>query len=313
MTTTKRIQYHRYGGPEVLRLEDADLPQPGAGEIRARVRAAAANAMDWKTRNGEMKIVTGRRFPRGIGHDFAGIVEAVGDGVTRLAVGDEVLGAASLKAPGAFSELVIAEEKSVVRKPPGVSFADAATLPVVGVTAYLALNKVGRLQPGQAVFIAGVLGGVGRSAAQLALASGASVAGSCRATVADEARELGVDPVVDVDFDAAPLRRRFDIVFDTAGALPGSTSRALLKPGGHIIDIVPTPSKVIRSIGSRSFHLMMARPGPEDLEAVARAAADGVLKVPIARTVPLDEAIDALADLERKRGPRGGKLVITTD
>lgn len=312
MTTTKRIQYHQYGGPEVLRLEDVDLPQPGAGEILVRVRAAAANAMDWKMRNGEMKIVTGRNFPRGVGHDFAGIVEAVGDGVTRLAAGDEVLGAASLKAPGAFSELVIAEAKSVVRKPSSLSFTDAATLPIVGVTAYLALNKVGRLQPGQAVFIAGVLGGVGRAAAQLALASGASVGGSCRATVSDEARELGVDPVVDFDFDTAPLRKQFDIVFDTAGALPGSTARALLKPGGRIIDIVPTPSKFIKNVLPGSFHLMMSSPSTEDLEEVARAAADGVLKVPIARTVPLDEAIDALADLEQNRGSKGGKLIVTT-
>jgi NADPH:quinone reductase-like Zn-dependent oxidoreductase len=83
MTTIKRIQYGRYGGPELLRLEEFDPPAPGKGELRIRVRAAAANPMDWKIRSGDTKLLTGRRFPRGLGHDFAGIVEAIGAGVTR--------------------------------------------------------------------------------------------------------------------------------------------------------------------------------------------------------------------------------------
>src|SRR3954462_3486894 len=104
MATMKRIQYHQYGGPGVLRFEDFEPARPGPGEVLVRVKAAAANPMDWKIRNGEMKIMTGRKFPRGLGHDFAGVVAAVGDGVTRLSVGDEVLGGASLKAAGAFAE-----------------------------------------------------------------------------------------------------------------------------------------------------------------------------------------------------------------
>ena len=88
----KRIQYHRYGGPEELRMEEVALLEPGRGQIRVRIKAAAANPMDWKIRNGELKTMTGRRFPRGLGHDFAGVVEAVGPKVTRFKVGDEVFG-----------------------------------------------------------------------------------------------------------------------------------------------------------------------------------------------------------------------------
>jgi NADPH:quinone reductase-like Zn-dependent oxidoreductase len=122
VATLKRIQYHRYGGPEVLRLEDFEPAPPGRGEVLVHVRAAAANAMDWKIRNGQMKLMTGRTFPRGLGHDFAGTVAAVGAGVTRLRVGDAVLGAASIKAAGAFAEMVIADEKAVVSKPAGLSY-----------------------------------------------------------------------------------------------------------------------------------------------------------------------------------------------
>ncbi|WP_228003239.1 NADP-dependent oxidoreductase [Nocardia australiensis] len=309
----KSIQYHRYGGPEVMQLEDIDPPRPGAGEVLIRVHAAAANPMDWKIRSGQMKVVTGRSFPRGVGHDFAGVVEAVGDGVTRLGVGDEVLGAAPLKTPGAFAEMVLAEEQGVVIKPAGLSFEDAATIPTVGVTAYQALIGKANLQAGQAIFIHGCLGGVGRAAAQIALVHGTSVGGSCRATAVRDARDLGIDPIVDFDFDSAPLRGRFDLVFDTAGTLPAKVARTLLKPGGRIIDINPTPAKFARSALPGPFRVMIAQPVTEDLEAVAQAAGQGVLRLPIARTVPLTSAIPALTELERTGTSKGGKLIITTE
>lgn len=312
MTTSRRIQYHRYGGPDVLRLEDVELPPPGRGEVLVRVHAAAANPMDWKIRSGQLKVLTGRRFPRGLGHDFAGVVQGVGDGVTRLSVGDEVLGGVGLKASGAFAELVIAEEKAVVNKPAGLSFVEAAAIPTVGLTGYQAMTKVGKLQPGQAVFIAGCLGAVGRAAAQFALAHGASVGGSCRSTATHDARELGIDPIVGFDVDPTPLRGRFDIVFDTAGALPIAAARTLLRPGGRIIDITPTPAKFLRSALPGPFHVMIASVDVEDLEHVARAAGDGALRLPIAQTVPLTQAITALTELERTRASRGGKPIIMT-
>jgi NADPH:quinone reductase-like Zn-dependent oxidoreductase len=313
MATSRRIQYHQYGGPEVLRLEEFEPARPGPGEVLVRVKAAAANPMDWKIRGGEMKIMTGRKFPRGLGHDFAGVVAAVGEGVTRLGVGDEVLGGAGIKAAGAFAELVVAEAKAVVRKPANLSWEQAAALPIVGLTAFQAIVGKGGLRAGQAVFIHGCLGGVGRSAAQLAVARGVCAAGSCRAAAAHEARDLGIDPVVEFDFDAAKLAGSFDLVFDTAGTLPVKAARALLRPGGRILDINPTPAKFARSVLPGRYHLLIAKVGFADLETVAQAAADGVLRPPIARTVPLGASIAALTELETRRTPKGGKLVITTD
>ena len=182
------------------------------------MQAAAANPYDWKVRNGEMKMMTGRTFPRGMGYDFAGVVEAVGEGVTRLGVGDDVFGAAQIKASGAFAEMVVADQKGVAKKPAGLSFEAAAAIPTVGVAALQALVDKGKLQAGQAVFVHGCLGGVGRAAAQIGLAHGASVAGSCRASAMQDARDLGVAPIVEFDSDPNHIEEKRSTLSSTPWA-----------------------------------------------------------------------------------------------
>jgi NADPH:quinone reductase-like Zn-dependent oxidoreductase len=309
--TVKRIQYHRYGGPEVMRLEDFEPAPPGTGEVVVRVRAAGANPMDFVIRAGRMKMVTGRSFPRAMGYDFAGVVEAVGDRVTRLHVGDEVLGGATMKSAGAFADVVVTQEKLVVKKPANLSFEDAAALPTVGATALQALITKGNLRPGQAVFVHSCLGGVGRSAVQIALAHQATVAGSCRDTAGSEARALGVDPVV--DFDPASLAGRFDLVLDAGGkySLPVKAARTMLKRGGRIVSVAPTPANLARSFLPGSYRVLVTKPVTEDLEKVTRAAGQGTLRLPIARTVPLSQAIPALTELEQGGAAKRGKLIIT--
>jgi NADPH:quinone reductase-like Zn-dependent oxidoreductase len=311
--TMKRIQYHQYGGPEVMRLEDFEPAPPGAGEVLVRMRAAGANPMDFGIRAGRMKMVTGRRFPRAMGYDFAGVVEAVGDRVTRLRVGDEVLGGPTMKSAGAFADVVVAQEKRVVKKPANLSFEDAAALPTVGVTALQALMTKGNLQPGQAVFVHSCLGGVGRSAVQIALAHQATVAGSCRGTARSEARDLGIDPVAGFDFDPASLAGRFDLVVDAGGkySLPVKAARTMLKPGGRIVSVAPTPANLARSFLPGPYQALVTQPVTEDLEEVVRAASRGALRLPIARTVPLSQAIPALTELEQGGTAKRGKLIIT--
>lgn len=260
-----------------------------------------------------MKMVTGRRFPRAMGYDFAGVVEAVGAGVTRLRVGDEVLGGTPLKSGGAFADVALAEEKGVVHKPGNLSFSDAAALPTVGLTALQALVRKGELRPGHAVFVHSCLGGVGRAAVQIALAHEASVAGSCRDTAKAEAQELGVAPVVGFDVDPTPFRGRFDVILDAAGTLPLKTARTMLKPGGRIVSIHPTPSNLARSVLPGPYRVVIAQAITEDIEEVARAASQGTLRLPIARTVPLSQAIPALTELEQNRIGKRGKLIITPE
>lgn len=294
-----------------MRLEDFELDRPMAGQIIVRVKAASANPVDWKIRNGVMKYMTGRRFPRAMGSDFSGVVEAVGPSVTRIKVGDEVLGTMSMKAGGAFADRLVTDEKLVVVKPAALSFEQAATLPVVGVTAWCGLVDKAGLQPGQSVFVHGCLGGVGRAATQLAVSLGAEVAGSCRGTARDDARALGLSRVVDYQrFDVQTLQRRFDVVFDTAGTLSLHDGRTLLKPGGVVLDINPSPGKLFGILLSRQHKMVVAKPSTEVLAKVADMAATGRLRPAIGMTVPLARAIPVLTELEQRGTPKG-KLVIT--
>jgi NADPH:quinone reductase-like Zn-dependent oxidoreductase len=307
----KRVQYHRYGGPEVLRVEEFALPAPGRGQIRVRIRAAAANPMDWKIRNGEMKMMTGRKFPRGLGHDFAGVVEAVGPNVTRFKVGDEVFGATGLKESGTFAEALVREDRTVFLKPKSLSFEETAALPIVSATAWTALIDKAKLQAGQGVFITGCLGGVGRIATQIARMRGAEIAGSCSASRRDEALALGVREVVDYrTFNANTYRGRFDVVFDTHGALSLSQCDAMLKRGGVALHIVPTPLKMIRSMLSSRHQTIFARLTPQSMAGIVEAAEQGNLASTIGRTVPLSEAIPAIIELEKTGLPRGKLIII---
>jgi NADPH:quinone reductase-like Zn-dependent oxidoreductase len=313
VVAVRRIQYHEYGGPEVMRFEDFEPARPGNGEVLVSVRAAAANPYDWKVRNGDMKMMTGRKFPRGLGYDFAGVVEAVGPDVTRLSVGDDVLGVAPMKTSGAFAEMIVAVDKGVVKKPAELSFEEAAAIPTIGGAALQGLVTKGKLRVGQSVFVHGCLGGVGRAAVQIAFARGAAVvAGSCRVSATQQARDLGVDPVVDFDSIPTELAKTFDIVYDTVGTLAPATARRLLAGGGRIIDIVPSSAKkFIRSALPGPYTILMTQLNAEDLEELAGMCAAGTLRLPIASTVPLKDAIPALTELERNNTPSGGKLIIT--
>ncbi len=306
----KRVQYFHYGAPDELRLDEVTSPEPRRGQVRVQVRAASANPMDGKIRRGEMKALSGFRFPRGLGHDFAGVVDAVGPGVERLKVGDEVFGVTSIPQAGAFAEYVVADEKNVALKPPSISFEQAAALTTVSVTAWTALAAKARLSAGQSVFISGCLGGVGRSAAQIAKMRGANIVGSCSASGREEALALGVGKVVDYRaFDIASYQRRFDVAFDTAGALSLSQCGAMLKRGGMSLHIVPTFAKMVGCLLPSRHHLVFGNPTPQSLAGIAEAAERGQLVPAIGRIVPLSEAISAVVELERTGSPKG-KLVI---
>lgn len=311
MPTMKRVQYHQYGGPELMRLEAVEVPAPGKGQVLVRVVAASVNLVDWRIRDGGLRLYTGRRFPRGMGGDFAGVVEQAGPGVTRFKAGDSVFGGLLPRSAGAFAEWAVANEKYVAKKPAELSDQKAACIPTAGVTAWQAVTDKGRLRAGQSVFITGCLGGVGRMAAEIAMMRGASVAGSCRGTAREDALALGIDPVFGFDFDPVPLGGKFDLVLDAANSLSAGVARSLLKPGGRFVDIHPSPVKFARSAFSGHYSVLFGRYKIKDFEELVRAATDSRITLPIARTVPLTQAVAALTELEEKRTPKGGKLVIT--
>ena len=188
---------HTYGPPSVIRIEDRPRPEPGEGEVLIRVAAAAANPLDWHFLRGAprvMRLQSGLRRPKEVrlGQDVAGVIEAVGPGVTRWAVGDEVLGSCL----GAYAEHAITGQDELVAKPAAMSFAEAAGLPVAGSTALQGLRDHCRLSAGQRVLITGAGGGVGHLAVQIAHAMGAHVTAVCSTGNVELVRSLGADVVV---------------------------------------------------------------------------------------------------------------------
>src|SRR5450631_2561527 len=173
----ERLEYDAYGGPEVVHLSAFALREPQADELVVRVAAASINPMDWKIRNGDMKMMTGSKFPRAMGTDFAGTVEAVGSKVSRFKPGDAVVGTVPMKSSGAFAPMLITTQDLVVKKPEALSFNEAATLPIAGVTAWHVLVNIAGLRAGQRLLINGASGAVGQSAIAIARAIGAMVIG----------------------------------------------------------------------------------------------------------------------------------------
>ncbi len=309
----RRIQYHRYGGPEEMCLEEVNVPDPGRGQVRVRVRAASANPADWKVRAGNLRLVSGSGFPRGMGHDFAGVVDAVGPDVTGRKVGDEVFGISGIRTAGAFADYLVVSEKDAYPKPPSFSFEVAAALPMASVTAWSAIIDRAHLSGGQSVFIAGCLGGVGRSAVQLARMRGAQVTGNCSASGRDEALALGVSEVADYRaFDVGAHKGRFDLVFDTAGGLTVSECASMLKPKGRAVHAAPTPRILAHILFSPRHAIASGNPNPARMAGITEAAQRGELSPKIARVAPLSEATAAITELEKTGQPKG-KLVIVPD
>jgi NADPH:quinone reductase-like Zn-dependent oxidoreductase len=307
----KRIQYHRYGGPETMRLDIYELPAPGEDEITVRVKAASINPVDWKLRQGAMKFMVRGRFPRAMGSDFSGVVASVGAGVTRFRAGDDVLGTTPLNTAGAFGEKLIIKAKLAVKKPDSLSYENAASLPIVGVTAWLALVSKGHLRTGQRVFVNGATGGVGQAAVYIAKALGASVTGRVGPDALADARAIGADPALDYTKDIPhELNESFDIVFDCNGSLTPSQGDALIKRGGVVIDINPTFSKFLRSLLFRHRKFVIASPGAEILQKIVDLAASGKLPISIGRTATLDRAIALISDLEAGRRTKGKAVIL---
>lgn len=306
----KRIQYDKYGGPDLMRLEDFDLAVPGKGQVAVKIKFAAINPIDWKLRNGQMKIVTGNSFPRAMGMDLSGTVISVGPGVTRFKPGDAVFGLAPFKETGSLGEAVVTHVTLLTRKPDTLSFEDAACLGTPGVTAWNGLIDKAKLRAGQHVFINGCSGAVGEAAVQIARNHGARVWGSCGASAMERARSLGVETVFDYrKTDLSKIGERFDVVYDTAATMTVAVGVGLLRDGGVFLDINPTPGKFIRSIFNRRLKPIVCTPSPEILDSLARAAREGKYRLPIGEIVSLDEAIPLITALESGRRLGGKGLV----
>jgi NADPH:quinone reductase-like Zn-dependent oxidoreductase len=228
------ILYHRYGPPDVVEYTDVEKPSPGPDEALIRVRAASVNPYDWHFLRGTpsfIRLFTGVGMPKSprLGADVAGIVEAVGPRITRFKPGDAVFGTCK----GAFAEYACAPEKSLALKPENLTFQQAASIPIAGITALQGLRDCGRLKAQQRVLINGAAGGVGTFATQIAKYFGAHVTGVCSTRNLDLVQSIGADGVIDyMHEDFTRPGQTYDVVFDLVGNHPLSAFRRALRPKG---------------------------------------------------------------------------------
>ncbi len=305
-----RIQYDRFGGSDQLALEQVDLEAPDDRRVSVKIRAASVNPVDFQILDGSLKLMTGRKFPRGMGLEFSGIVESVGVKVARFRVGDAVFGLSSLKAAGAFAERIVIDESLLAGKPETISFEQAACLAAAGGTAQMVVDKAG-LAEGSAFFINGCHGAVGQAAVQIAKMRGAVVTGTCHASVAADARRIGADTVLDYDrLDWTALEGHFDAVVDTANVMPVGQAMDLLKPSGVFLDIHPTPWKILRYLFNPRYRMIALKVTPALLGELANAAAQGKLKFNIAEIAALEKAIPLIAAMSAGKKLRGKAIIM---
>lgn len=299
------IVFEEFGGPEVLRLARVEDPHPGPGQVRVRVMAAGVNPMDYKIRRGWMEQVFPTPLPATPGVEFAGVVDETGDGVSGIAVGDDVLG---WSATGSYATYALADADAVAPKPSGLSWQNAAALIIATDTAHRVLDELA-VGAGDTVLVNGAAGAVGSAAVQLAAARGATVIGTASPSNHDYLRVLGATPVAYGDGLVARVRevapQGIDAVFDVAGrgALPDS-----IELRGGVTDRVVTIADMDAAKYGVAFS---AGGGPRSavrLAEDAELAAEGELRVPVAEALPLADA--SRAQEMSEAGHVRGKVVL---
>jgi len=315
------IVYRGNGSPDVLRCEEIEKPTPAQDEVLMKVHAASVNPLDWRMMRGGplVSLLSLGRKPK-LSHpgvDLAGVVEAVGGDVKRFKPGDEVFGAGR----GAFAEYAYAPIRSLAIKPAAVSFEQAASLPVAGITALQALRDHGHIQRDDKVLINGASGGVGTFAVQIARHFGAEVTGVCSARNAELVRSLGADRVIDyAQEDFTRSNERFDIILDNMGNHSLAACRRVLSPRGRCV-IIGGPKQISRilvhALGamvmswfvSQKLGMMVAKVTSEDLNLLAELVQSGRVTPAIDRRYSLRDVPEAVRYLETEHAR--GKVVIT--
>jgi NADPH:quinone reductase-like Zn-dependent oxidoreductase len=319
----KAIVYYQYGGPEVLQLQEVDMPALTEGSVLVRVHAAAVNPYDWHFMRGEpyfMRLMFGLRAPKrhGLGVDFAGVVERVGSAVTDFQPGDEVYGMCD----GAFAEYVACPAADLAIKPMELSFEQAAAVPLAGLTALQGLRDVGQIKAGQRVLIVGASGGVGAFSVQIAKVMGAHVTGVCSTPNGAMVRALGADAVIDyTQEDFTRGAQQYDVIFQLGGMHSPAACRRALTPSGILVlssgdsngRVIGPMNRILQAavlspFVGQTLAVLNAKRSGADLVHLATLLATGTITPIIDRTLPLNEVAEAIRHVET--GHTRGKVVI---
>ena len=310
----KAIVLDEFGSVDVMQLRDVDKPEPDAGQVRVAVRATNVNPIDWKMREGQMAARYGSDFPMILGWDCAGVVDAVGEGVTNFAPGDEVMARSDIGTGRCYAEYAILNTSTTVLKPASLSFAEAGALPLVGLTVVNSLINCASLESGQRVLVIGASGGVGTLAVQIAKNLGAHVTAVCSGKNVELVASLGADAVVNYESEN-PLQADcpYDIVYDCVGAYTYIDAQSVLTPRGTYLTLVPVPDIDFFVPGQSEWepgkgYFVAWFPTAPDLQLLANWADSGQLRAVIDSTYSLADIRAAHLRSETERAV--GKIVI---
>ena len=305
----KAVRIHEYGNENVLIYEDAPVPEIQDDEVLVKVHAASVNPVDWKTREGYIKEMIPHKFPLTLGWDVSGVIENVGSKVTNFRKGDSVYSHPDINRNGTYAEYITVKSYAVALKPKSIDHKHAASIPLVGLTAWQALFGIANLAQGQRVLIHAAAGGVGSFAVQLAKTRGAYVIGTASARNHEFLHELGVDEVVDytsVKFEDQV--KDLDVVFDTIGGDTLERSWEVLKSGGHLVSIAGTPSKEKAKANNVKGSYCFVQPNAEHLEKIAVLVDQGKIQTHLEKVFPLQQIKDA--HLLSQTGRVKGKIIL---
>lgn len=316
----KAVVYDRYGSPDVLRVEEVPVPSPGHGQVRVQVKAVSVNLSDWEGLRGSPAYarIGGLRAParRTLGSDIAGVIDAVGEGVTRFRPGDEVYGD-NLALKGGFAEYALAPESALAHKPAQLTFAEASTIPQAGA---IAMQGTAGALAGKRVLINGAGGGSGSFAIQVAKRAGAQVIGVDNGAKLDFMRSVGADDVIDyAREDFTRPAQPYDLILDMVARRSVFAYRRALAPGGTYRCVggsVPTLLRVLTvgwvvgRLTRRRIGVLAVKEGPAHFEPLAALCVAGDVQIHIDRTFALDDVPAALAHVGEGRAL--GKVVVET-
>ena len=312
----KAAVIEHYGAPEEFKIKELPRPTIDKGEILIRNRASSVNPIDTMVRRGLTKLITGLIGDQLLGSDFSGTVLATKS--KRFKVGDEVFGLNSAIKGGSYAEEIVAEAEHAALKPATLSFAEAATLPLVGLTAWQGLVDDGKLRAGDRILITGCTGGVGYVAVQIAKALGAHVTGTCSAKHAAFARSLGTDEVIAYDQAEVPKNQKFDLIFDASGHYTISDMKENLTKDAMFVttkagadSLKGVLDAATDMIFQKRMKIVKMDMDDDDLEKLAELVQEGKLKPHVAKIFPLEHIAQAHHMLEK--GGFTGKIAISMD
>jgi NADPH:quinone reductase-like Zn-dependent oxidoreductase len=311
MKFMKAVRIHEYGGRETLCYEDARVPEPKAGELLVRVKAAAVNPIDVQVREGRLEKLLGHVLPLILGWDASGVIEDIGEGVSKFDVGDAIFARPSTKGQGTYAEYAIIHEREAAFKPQTLDHTRAAAVPLAALTAWQALFEAGKLSEGQTVLIHGAAGGVGHFAVQFAKRAGARVLATASARNQDFVSRLGADEVFDygtVRFEEAA--DDVDVVLDTVGGETQERSFGVLKEQGRLISVVSEPSQGLAEAHNVQAQLLIAKPDGGLLALISKMLDRGEVAPTVEIVLPLAETRRAHELIES--GHTRGKVVLNT-